>query len=169
MSWSTAEKYARALPTIPRMASTVATARSGILLVCLVVGYLGTPHMAFATCSYGLLILGLLLRQHPKAHATLMSLGIVGDLGLVLLLEVQRGAINTAVSFTLSPLQQAHIGMSTLATVLYFPTLYLGIQRLRGLGDRTTRSRHLTFGLLALVFRTLGFIFMFSLLGRPTT
>ena len=106
------------------------------------------------------------MRRERTAHVTLMSLGIAGDLGLVLLLEFQRDAINTAVSFSLSPLQQAHIGVSTIATVLYIPTLYFGILRSRGALDGRGRARHLTFGLLAFLFRTLGFIFMFSLLGR---
>lgn len=169
MSTSRVESIARRIPAWSMRSGVVTQAGLGILtslVFACIIGYLATPYMAVATLSYGLLMVGLLMRRQRTAHVALMSTAIAGDLGLVLLLELQRDAINTAVSFSLSPLQQAHIGVSTIATVLYIPTLYFGILRSRGALDGRGRARHLTFGLLAFLFRTLGFIFMFSLLGH---
>ncbi len=88
-----------------------------------------------------------------------MNFGIAIDLLLVLVLQIQRNAVHTALEFSLSPLQQAHVVASTIATVLYFPTLYLG-------WTRRSRVWHLRVGVLAFLFRTFGFILMFSLLSR---
>lgn len=168
MTISTLEKYANTFPASRRL-----TARVGIIAAAMIfaavaiVSIAADGYMAIATLSYGLLLLGLWVRQSStRWHVWLMSLGISGDLALVLTLEIQRDAINTAISFSLSPLQQAHIAVSSLATALYFPTLFYGIMRLCGDATPKSRTRHLTFGVLAFLFRTLGFIFMFSLIGR---
>ena len=124
-----------------------------------------TPYMMIATVAYLSLLTGLLLRSRRKPHACLMITGIVLDVLLVLVLELQRDAIATAVGFTLSPLQQMHILTSSIALLLYFPVLFLGVKRLRG-NFRGPKSRvwHIRLGLSAFVFRSLGFILMFSLL-----
>lgn len=137
------------------------------VIVGIVVGKLATPYMGIATTAYGLMVCGLIYKYRTSLHTRFM-LGAIGlDLFLVLFLEYQRHAIETALAFKLSPLQQAHIGVSTLATVLYFPVLYLGITLWR---DYTKRERligwHKKIGITAFVFRTLGFILMFSLLAK---
>ena len=136
------------------------------LLSLFVVYKFANFSMFVATLSYFILCTGLILRKTRKAHATLMSLGISLDLLLVLTLQIKKSAIQTAVAFTLSPLQQAHVGFSTLATVLYFPVLFYGYKRLKNSKNANHRKLHIRMGLMAFIFRTIGFFLMFSLLSR---
>jgi len=85
---------------------------------------------------------------------------------IVLTLEMQRHAINTALAFSLSPMQQAHIAMSSVATGLYFPVLFLGWKALLRPISRKQLQLHRRLALTAYTFRTLGFLLMFALLGR---
>lgn len=128
-----------------------------------------TPYMLAATFAYLLMVGGLYYRKQRQAHPKWMMAAIFLDLGIVLTLELQRHAIETALSFSLTPLQQAHIGFSSVATVLYFPVLFSGIACDRGWFKEIKNKRqwHLKLGLTAFVFRTIGFLLMFSLLGRP--
>lgn len=126
-----------------------------------------TPYMGMAAAAFFLLCLGLYHRKTPKVHVPLVNIGIAIDLLLVLVLEFERSAIETAISFTLTSLQQAHIGASTIALVLYFPVLGLGWLQYSGkkVGPRI-RLVHIRLGLTAFAFRTLGFILMFSMLPK---
>jgi hypothetical protein len=121
------------------------------------------PYMAVATVAYALLWTGLLLRKNRRIHVPLMATGIFLDLLIVAILEFERNAIKTAISFTLSPLQQAHVLVSSVALVLYFPTIYFGLRRFLNRGDLRERELHLGFAKSAFVFRSLGFLLMFSL------
>ena len=76
-----------------------------------------------------------------------------------------RSAIQSALAFSLKLLQQVHIGFSTIALLLYFPVLYLGFRLWRGGGRPGLRDLHRKLACAALFFRTLGFIFMFSMWG----
>ena len=148
--------------------STLGFFLTALVTICFVALH-ATPYMLAATISYSFLVLGLLLRQNIKAHPWFMLSAIILDLGLVLTLEFQRSAIKTAASFTLSPLQQAHIGTSTLATALYIPVLYLGFRRWRGsLADPASKMWHIRLGIAAFIFRTAGFLLMFTLLSYVT-
>lgn len=124
------------------------------------------PYMIAATVSYILLVLGLVFRKKRKLHACLMGLGILTDLTIVMLLEINRDAVKTAVKFSLTTLQQLHVGTSACATALYFPVAVLGLLRLFGSGNSRVRHLHLRSGVAAFIFRSLGFIFMFSLLWK---
>jgi hypothetical protein len=93
-----------------------------------------------------------------------MLFGILLDVALVLYLQITREAIQTAVSFTLSPLAQTHIFFSTGALLLYPAVLFYGIRLARDLQNQPLRKRHKRIALTAFVLRTLGFLFMFSLL-----
>lgn len=136
------------------------------LLLSVAVGYYSTPYMGVATFAYGLLNIGLIHIRQPRVHVPYMNGGIILDLSLVLVLEFQRNAIDTALSFTLSPLQQAHIALSSVATLLYIPILFLGwklhFRKLSAEG----RLWHRRLGLAGYIFRTLGFLLMFSLLFK---
>lgn len=96
----------------------------------------------------------------------LMLSGILLDTTLVLYLEINRGAVETALQFELSLLQQLHIGASTIAFLLYPPIVLIGFYLLRQPASDTKRSLHRRLGHLALFFRTLGLLFMFSMLSR---
>ncbi|HRK01946.1 MAG TPA: hypothetical protein PLH57_04720 [Oligoflexia bacterium] len=134
--------------------------------------FLARPHMIWATLAYVILLVGLSLRKKNRLlHGRLMGFAIFLDLALVLLLQIERNAIDTAVNLRLTPLQMCHVLSSTIATVLYFPTLYFGFKCLRQIGSPTAdrpmlRKKHLRFAVPAFIFRTIGFLFMFSLLPK---
>ena len=115
-----------------------------------------------------------------------MLSGIGIDICLVLYLQLTRRAVQKALGFDLELLQQIHIGCSTLALLLYFPTLYLGVQLLRTkapsvlcadsaiLDMQSEASRrmslrrwHIRFAQSAFIARTLGLLFMFSMWKNP--
>lgn len=128
------------------------------------IGLFATPYMGVATTAFALMVAGYALRRNPRSHVPLMVSAIGMDLGLVLVLEVQRDAVAKALSFTLGVLPQLHIACSASAAALYFPILALGLIRLKGYGGWRTRRAHLTLGTIAFALRALGFCFMFSLL-----
>ncbi len=120
--------------------------------------------MYIATVTWLCLILGYTQRHTPARHVPLVVTGIIGDFLLVGYLQFTRDAVQTAASFTLGPLEMIHIGFSTLALVFYIPTAIHGSKIYRGKEEATTREKHKKFAMLALACRTLGFIFMFSML-----
>lgn len=128
------------------------------------VGRIATPYMLVATISYFLMLAGFYYRRIRPMHMPLMLMAIILDLSLVLVLEFQRNAIKTAVSMSLSPLQQAHIGFSTLATICYFPLLFWGYRIWQNQSSENQLRLHKKIGKFAFVFRTVGFLLMFSLL-----
>jgi len=121
-----------------------------------------------AGLAFALLWTGFLLRHGPRhLHVAAMCAGMAVDLSLVLVLEFTRDAVATAMSFTLGPWQLAHVGASTLAVALYAPVFVLGWQRWRRPGASVQlRTWHRRLGYAALFFRTVGFLCMFSIVGR---
>ena len=127
---------------------------------------IGLPFMVLSTFAYLTLTTGLILRKTKLIHYKLMGLGIALDVGVGLVLEVQRHAIHTALEFSLGPLQQGHIFASTVATVMFIPIVILGVRRLKGSKSERFKFWHIRLGLTAFAFRTIGFILMFSVVGR---
>ena len=82
-----------------------------------------TPSMYFATIAWLVLVIGYLQRRTRSRHVPLMLAGIFMDIGLVLYLELTKHAVETALEFKLSTLQQLHIASSSVALLLYFPLL----------------------------------------------
>lgn len=148
----------------------------GILWI--VAGYLlfvqNRPKMAIATITYYCLVMGLVkIKSTPRdlsKHVLFMKAGIVGDLALVLFIQYQKSAIQTALAMNLSFLQQAHIACSTLATVLYIPVLILGVMLTKSHMPTekraATKKWHLRLGPSAFLFRSLGYLLMFSMLDN---
>ncbi len=122
-----------------------------------------TFNMWLASVAWILLAIGYCRRRNKAQHVPLMLTGITLDITLVLYLQFTREAIQTALSFSLTPWQQIHIGFSTAALLLYFPILYLGFRLQGGNCDVSLRQLHIRLGTLALILRTLGLIFMFSM------
>lgn len=120
-----------------------------------------TLNMYIATSAWLLLVLGVLNCRNRRKHVPLVGLALALDLGLVLYLQLTRNAVQTAVGETLSVLERVHVGLSTLAVLLYIPTILLGIKLLRG--DERVRYWHRRIALSALCCRTGGFFFMFSM------
>ena len=95
-----------------------------------------------------------------------MLLGISLDVGLVLFLQLTRSAVQTALKFELSVLQQTHIAFSTAALLLYPIVIYFGWRLLRNPEDSMLRRKHRKIAITCFILRTLGFLFMFSMLWR---
>lgn len=126
-------------------------------------------YPGLASFSYALLLAGFALRQRGALrHAWLMGSGMALDLTLVLTLEFTRNAIGTALGGTLSAPQITHILASTLAVLIYFPVFALGFVRLRRptAANIPLRTWHRRLGYAALGLRTIGFAFMFSIVGH---
>ena len=135
----------------------------GMILAAVLVPFV-TPYMILATLSYFVMLAGVSVRKiSPKVHTGCMAIAMLGDLGLALVLEIERGATETALSFTLGPLQQLHILHSTIAMLLYVPIAWLGFRNLK---SGTSNLWHKRLGLAAVYFRTGGFLLMFSMLKR---
>lgn len=117
--------------------------------------------MWFAAEMWFLMFLGYICRRNRRFHVPLVLTAIAGDLFLVIYLEFTRGAVETALKFDLKVLQQIHIGFSLAATLLYVPLLYWGFKLLKG--ERRVIPLHRKVAKVALTFRTLGFLFMFSM------
>ena len=122
-----------------------------------------TPFMWIATVAWLSLVNGYFRRTKRNEHVLLMCFGILLDLGLVLYLEFTRDAVQTAMEFKLSVLKQLHIGFSTAALLLYFPVLFIGFKLLLGADRERLLPVHKRFAIPALLLRTAGFIFMFSM------
>ncbi len=123
-----------------------------------------TANMYMATAAWLFLFAGLCYRRHREVHVPLMLTAIFMDTALVLWLQWQRQAIQTAFAFTLSPLQQAHVGVSTLALCFYAPVVWLGCRLYKQPGDSELRMRHRRLAIAAFCLRTAGFVLMFSML-----
>ncbi len=111
--------------------------------------------------------LGLFYKTDRERHSRYMLAAITIDLMLVVILQIQRQAIQTMLKFSLTGLQQAHVGVSFAATVLYIPVLYLGIRLWKHpeLASKL-RTPHVYIAITAFVLRTSGFLLMFSLLKK---
>jgi hypothetical protein len=125
-----------------------------------------TPYMAAASASYLAMAIGIAFRSEKRIHIPLMALAVTTDVSLVLLLEVGRSAIATAISGSLNALQLGHILCSSAAVALYVPTVALGIAAaVKKPGARRSRV-HGAVGVAAFVLRSAGFVLMFSLLDK---
>lgn len=94
-------------------------------------------------------------------HVPMVLTAIIGDLSFVVFLQLTRDALARAFEFQLSLFNQMHIGFSAVAMLLYFPVVFFGIKLLRG--ENNCRLLHRRLAVSAYVFRTLGFLFMFSM------
>jgi len=120
--------------------------------------------MYIATLAWVLLICGYRMRRKPGVHIPLILSGILIDYSLVIYLQLTKDAVQTALKFELSPLQQIHIGVSSIAVMLYIPVIILGTLLYRDRTNIKLRALHLKIARTTLALRTLGFLFMFSML-----
>jgi len=125
-----------------------------------------TIYMMWASAAWLIMTGGYILRAKREWHIPFMLTAIMMDIALVLLLQVQRSAIGKAISFELGLLPQLHILFSTLALVLYFPMMGWGYRLRNGTATPNQRRYHLRTGYWTYIFRTLGFMLMFSLIGK---
>lgn len=127
---------------------------------------------AVATLGWALLALGWMFRRDRSRHLACVLPGMAIDLGLVLWLEFTRSVIERTMGSAAVPdpraygvAERIHIGTSTAAVVLYLPTIWLGVKLAWGrAGLRTplVRTWHRRCAVSALVLRTVGFAFMWT-------
>ncbi len=117
---------------------------------------------ALATVAFLLIVAGWTQRRNRGRHVPLVLAGIGLDLALVVWLELSRGVVEKTMTDDFSMLRWVHIWSSTLAVVLYLPTLWFGFRMLRGAADAAVRKRHAVVATLALVARTIGFVCMWG-------
>ena len=149
-----------------QMSPTQSVMLTGVLVLALTSRFI-TGYMILATINLFVLLTGFTLRKkNARAHAKLMALGVSSDLILVLVLQVKRHAVETAIAFKLSAWNQAHIAFSSLATLLYIPMIFLGIFLLQkpGSAESPKQKAHRTIGYATLMFRTIGYLLMFTML-----
>jgi hypothetical protein len=139
---------------------------ASFLLLPIFMNVFTTPYMTLAAIAYLCLVGGLLFRRDRRRHIPLVLLGILIDLAVVLTLQVQRHAVQTAMAMELGPIQQCHIVASSLALVFYVPTTVLGARLALGNSSRSLRKWHKRAALTAFTLRSLGFLLMFSMLSR---
>lgn len=131
-------------------------------------GLMFTPYPWFSTFSFLLILAGFAVRRtHRDLHVALMCSGMGLDLIIVLLLEFSRDAVGVALGSSLTPFQLTHVIASTFAGAFYIPVFVLGYKRWRNpSAPESLRTWHLRLGYLALACRAVGFLFMFSIVGR---
>ena len=122
-----------------------------------------TINMWIAALAWVLMVCGVLSRKTMRRHMNFMRAALLLDISLVLYLQFTREAIQTAASFKLSFFEQTHIGFSTCALLLYFPMMFLGYKLSKDVTNKKIRNIHRKLGFTTFTFRTLGFIFMFSM------
>lgn len=139
------------------------------LSIAIAIGQWTTPYMAIASFAYFSLCIGVLFRSRKEFHIPLVVTAVAIDISLVLILEVQRSAIATAMGGKLNTLQLGHIAFSLAAVVLYIPTIVFGVRSLQSASKGKNRKIHTRLGKIAFICRTIGFILMFSLLDYLKT
>jgi len=119
-------------------------------------------YKTLATVAFVLIWAGWAQRRVRARHVPLVVAGIGLDLALVLILEFQRDVIGMTMSEDWSWVQWTHIGSSVLAVLFYLPTIWLGVAILRGRATPATLTWHKRLAEIALVCRTVGFCFMWT-------
>lgn len=118
-----------------------------------------------ASLSYGLMLGALAFRARRQVHGRMMVAGAALDVGLVLVLELQRSAIGTVLGGKLNAWQLSHVLCSLAAVVLYLPTIVMGLRAFRGRAGSRERRVHRALGVATMVLRSLSYVLMFSMLG----
>lgn len=78
-----------------------------------------------------LLAIGLLNRHRKRVHIPCMVCAFLVDMGMVLYIELNRGAIKSARE-RMGPLMMVHIALSLVVVVLYFGQIVSGIRKVKG-------------------------------------
>lgn len=131
------------------------------------IGLNASLYMGLATFTYFFMLLGVRLRKNRPLHWRVMSFSMITDIGLVLILEATRSAVDTAVKFELTALQKIHILTSLVAVVLYLCMFYLGYKRYKDKKNtQRIKNLHMRFGITTLIFRSVGWLTMFSFLAK---
>lgn len=118
-------------------------------------------YKLIATIAFVLLTAAFAVHRRRRPHVALALSAIALDLGMVLWLEFERSVIAKASGeVTYDGYEIAHIVSSSIAVLLYLPTLYLGFKLLKG--DNSVRKAHKYVAEAAYLFRAVGFALMWA-------
>jgi len=95
-----------------------------------------------------MLVVGVLNRRRKRVHIPLMVSAFLIDLGLVLYIELSRGAV-AAAQAKMGPLMIVHISLSVATLALYVVQMVTGIQNARGKPPSRTHAKTWRWLLLA--------------------
>jgi len=90
-----------------------------------------TPLKAVSVVAFFLVLLGFANRRRRHVHIPCMAAAFLMDMGVVLYIELTRGAIESARAH-MGPLMVVHICLSVTVVGLYFAQIASGIQKARG-------------------------------------
>ncbi len=119
---------------------------------------------AISTVALVLIFAGLVCLRFRRlgCHAACMVTAFVLDVGLVLYIELSRGAVDR-VAHSISPLLWFHVAISTAALLLYVVQGYLGYRLYRGLAVSTMSHRWV--GITFLVLRLGNYVTSFMVVA----
>lgn len=118
---------------------------------------MSTLHVV-STAVLGILALGFMSRPHPRRHRALMLAAFAIDLGLVLYIEITRGAVERVVA-GVPALLAFHVAISTAVLLCYAGMITLGSRLFAGRFELKLWHRNL--GLTFVVLRALNYVTSF--------
>lgn len=121
-------------------------------------------YIIFSTLVIVLLFIGLMFRKNRELHPPIMSLAFLIDLGLVLVIEFNRKAVETVASSVVNQPDYFlifHALVSLLVLVLYIMMIFSGLKILKGNDEQI--ARHRSFAYLFIVLRLTNYITSFFL------
>lgn len=104
-----------------------------------------------STISFALLIAGVLLRRRVHLHVPLLLTAFALDVGLLIFLQLTRGAIQTVLTQPNPPLLYFHVATSVGMLIGWGAMLFLGWKLLRG--KDSIRPVHRVGAAIFLLFR----------------
>lgn len=126
--------------------------------------HLFSPFTICAVIAYILLACGLCVRKNRNLHAILMTAGVSLDFLIVISLQIAKHVMNTVSHQHLSSILVGHVLTSSIAIVLYIPSLLLGYQIFRHPETSVEfKPGYLKMIYTAFAFRTVGLILMFMM------
>ncbi|MEK6676217.1 MAG: hypothetical protein AABZ47_11265 [Planctomycetota bacterium] len=113
-----------------------------MLLTLAIAGLSGLKLLSLVACA--LILCGVAVRRRKWLHIPLMLMAFAIDLGIVIDIEVTRGAI-AAARAKMGPLMIVHICISTVVLILYAVQIVTGIQNARGKRSRWHKTTGISF------------------------
>ncbi len=107
-----------------------------------------------------IIFIGVYFRRVRRTHVKLMLTAIMWDILLILQIELNRSAINTATkAMHNAMILNIHITLAVLTVFFYFAMLYTGKRFLKG--DNSIRPLHKKLGWTTVLIRILTFVTSF--------
>ncbi len=113
-----------------------------------------------STLNMLILAWGLTSRFNRKRHMALMSTAFAIDLLLVLVIEIQRHAVENLATSKLDTFTMVHAGISLTVLILYGVMAYLGIKITKS-DTPEIRAKHRHTGMAFVVFKLANYITSF--------